>query len=411
MNRKHFYIGMSIVLLITVIGLIGWSLFIARQQEELNKQATVGVFSSQNRNTPFGGTLSGVANTVADLLRGDNDNLSVRKNISVQEHYNLPSSGVTLYATSSIRFVDRATGHVFEYSRDSGETTRIEQTTIPQVYEALFVQGGEGVIRRFIDENNTIITTYTNLAPSENENASLIYLPDNLRSVAVSPDGAYLAGVRSTQEGSEVITLRVDGGEKEQWFTSTLRGLNIQWVAKTLVVTQAPSAKVHGSVITISLPHKTVTTHIRQRPGLETRMSPDGNLLLFSVVDDKDLPALSLYDMREGIERPLYVRGIASKCTWSVDSTRFWCALPDKVAPGDFPDAYYQGAIHTSDALWEMDIDSGIFSEVVRFSSFSNIPLDVQHLTTDQTGTLFIFLNGSNQTVWSVELSNEDEVQ
>jgi len=70
-----------------------------------------------------------------------------------------------------IRFVDRATGHIFETTTESGTLQRISNTTLPKIREAVWT-GQNSVVLRFLREDGEVIES-VNLrlvVPGESEN-------------------------------------------------------------------------------------------------------------------------------------------------------------------------------------------------------------------------------------------------
>ncbi|MFA6050487.1 MAG: hypothetical protein WC761_04805, partial [Candidatus Paceibacterota bacterium] len=57
-----------------------------------------------------------------------------------------------------VRYMDRATGHISEIKTDEPTAVKITNTTIPKVYEAIFVPGGNTVIARFLSDDEEILT-------------------------------------------------------------------------------------------------------------------------------------------------------------------------------------------------------------------------------------------------------------
>jgi len=63
-----------------------------------------------------------------------------------------PSAGAVAIATSSgilVRFMEKGTGNVYEVSPDNSAETRLSNTTLPRITEALWNKNGDRLIARY----------------------------------------------------------------------------------------------------------------------------------------------------------------------------------------------------------------------------------------------------------------------
>ena len=76
-----------------------------------------------------------------------------------------PIAGMTVLKKSPknniiVRYMERATGHIYNVETAQIKTTRITKTTIPRVREALFSQDASFVVARYLDGSNEQIETF-----------------------------------------------------------------------------------------------------------------------------------------------------------------------------------------------------------------------------------------------------------
>src|SRR3989338_6779767 len=66
-------------------------------------------------------------------------------------------------SAQTVRFVDRASGNVFEVSLSDSVAvpTRLTNATIPKVYEALWQKGGERTLLRYLKDDEETIDTFS----------------------------------------------------------------------------------------------------------------------------------------------------------------------------------------------------------------------------------------------------------
>jgi hypothetical protein len=53
-----------------------------------------------------------------------------------------------------VRYMERATGHIFEINTNSPAAAEISNATLPKVYEAIFAPGGNSLVARFLSATN-----------------------------------------------------------------------------------------------------------------------------------------------------------------------------------------------------------------------------------------------------------------
>ena len=70
------------------------------------------------------------------------------------------TSTTTLLRATMVRYMDRATGNVYDTRVDTMKQTRLSNTTIPKVYEAMWGNGAETVLARYLKEDNATIETF-----------------------------------------------------------------------------------------------------------------------------------------------------------------------------------------------------------------------------------------------------------
>ena len=67
----------------------------------------------------------------------------------------------------SLRYVDRATGNIYQTFADKIEERKFSTTVIPKIYEAFFGNKGESVIMRYLKTDGKTIETFVGNLPKE----------------------------------------------------------------------------------------------------------------------------------------------------------------------------------------------------------------------------------------------------
>ena len=67
----------------------------------------------------------------------------------------------------ALRYVDRATGNIYQTFADKIEEKKFSSTIIPMVYEAFFGNNGNSVIMRYLKQDAKTIITFVGALPKE----------------------------------------------------------------------------------------------------------------------------------------------------------------------------------------------------------------------------------------------------
>jgi hypothetical protein len=410
MNKRTIYIVVSIFIILLIIALIGWVIFINSAQKELAKDSEdLGYFE----NTFGGGGLFGGIFGTDEFETGEDAEVPERKTATLAQLYNLPMAGAiaitgtttstTTSAITFVRFVDRASGHAFEKTLSGGETKRILQTTVPKVYEAVWTEDGNGIIRRYLGENETIASVYSEIkeqAP-EAQQAGLP-LEDGIQEIEVSPIGKQIFSLVKTPSGLLGKVSDYDGGNAKVIWRSSLFGWLAKWQREgKILLVQKPSAALPGSAYILDVENETHTLVLKQLNGLTANQSPEGNILYSQTVNGR--PALFIYDASSETHTNLGVLTFADKCVWSKKETEVaYCALPDTFPTASYPDAWYKGQVHFSDSFWKVDTVNELITEVLAPERTYSVRIDAVDLFMDEGETGLFFTNKTDQTLWTV---------
>ncbi len=255
----------------------------------------------------------------------------------------------TVRATTTVlMFVDRITGYVYGHNIESGKTYQITNTTIPGIYDAYIWDNGTRILLRYLDaDNKTIVSTLSNI-PSVQEDGgaqpllSTTFLPNNVTSVAVSPSFTSVSYVVPTSTGSSFYTITAKGSTKIA--DSPFGEWNLSYGGQQLYATPKASAYLEGS--TYLLP--SFSRILGDKTGLVST-GGDGGLTLNSMWTRS---GLATFGTKEGVNTPLSVRTIASKCT-AFGSPYFLCGVPKTIPVEEegLPDDWYQGRASFDDTL------------------------------------------------------------
>jgi len=404
MKRQKLYIGISIVVIALIFGLIGWAIFVGKQQQNLQQGAEDLGYTSNSPGTKSGGGLFG--KIFDDTQEGATPTEPDGPEPILRQLYNLPTAGFIKMRANSVRFVDRATGHVFEKDLQGGASTRINQTTVPKVYNSIFLEDGDVVVRQYIGENESLISIYSDISEEEVENTQIPY---EIIGWATNREGKEIVILEETSSGSKVSILNLKDTSKKEILDSLLSGWTLQWEGGNLLINQKASEKIPGSAYLISKDTNEKTLVLQQLPGLTTNLSPDGSSVLYSNISTKGLPSLYVKNIDTNNILSLNISGFSEKCVWHPNKPKVYCALPEEFPKEHYPDAWYQGSASFSDSIWEIDTKTSIVTHIISPKKSNGVTLDAVNMAIDIKGENIFFINKSDQTFWSLEIPNDND--
>jgi len=202
--KKILAIIVAVIIIVIVI------IFSFNSDPEQNRQ-TVSTPSFPNSDSLPGTNTNNAQDTNLDqdnnINTTRNQQAAVRpdlRKLSRNPVVNLTSFGEGSEALVT-RWLERGTGHIYDYSYKTDEITRITNTTIPKVQEVYWANLGQSLIFRYIDEAGGVVKSFSARLPSGKnreldgnkdlgENGGPIslegfFLPDNISVVSVAPRG------------------------------------------------------------------------------------------------------------------------------------------------------------------------------------------------------------------------------
>lgn len=314
-----------------------------------------------------------------------------------------PVADFGVRGTSSVRYIERRTGHIYE-SGPQGETKiRISNTTIPKIFYALWSPDASHVLFRYTD-NESVRAASAALATSS---ARITPFPSSLFSAAFSPSiPAKILYALPSDTGGRIMTADPDNSQSSETLSTLFPEFLVSWPVKNkLSLSTRPSGTAPGFLYHYDLQKKQSVKILGDIPGLQILWSPSGNRLLYSAEDaETRLPQLSVYDLAAKITGDLGIRTLASKCAFGAgDETVIYCGVDPQPRPALYPDDWLSGALSFSDQLWKINT-------ATLEKTLLNIPserfIDAIHLRVSPDDRFLYFIDKKDNSLWSYKLNN-----
>lgn len=358
--------------------------------EEINTENTEDIIIFEDKLTQitdFAISGIGLSTTEREIASVDTQNENQDMSIEKKE--------VLKETVEIVRYVERSTGHVYERYLDKESVIKISNSTIPGVHEAIFGNGSNSILYRYL-ENTGKIQSY--LATFGAEKGK--FLAENISIVTPSPDKEsvfYLIELGNTVTG---LTLSMKTGTSKQVFSSDFTEWLPQWVTKNVIfLTTKPSWNIEGSVYALNISTGALTKIFGDINGLTTLANGEGNRILYNRNTNN---GSELYLFVDNKSFPLDVYGLPEKCVWSKDNINLYCALPNTITTLKLPDRWYQGLVSFEDTIVKIDTSTNNGSTIIDTTNEGSI--DAINLTLSNKEDKLFFTNKKDGTLWMLAL-------
>jgi hypothetical protein len=317
------------------------------------------------------------------------------------------------------RYIERATGHLYEAREDSLTQTRLSNTTIPRVVDAKFLQDGERVLLRTLKEDQETVETLSARVVAKSTTSPATsgiladgyalegpYLYQNITDAKINSNGlTYL--IPQNTGGSALITSSFDDLSKRLVFESPLR----DWVIsrlnqnKVLMTTKADS-RVPGFSYLINTQNGAMEKLLGDINGLTTLVSPDEKWMIYSVSRNTETNTF-VKNLRTNETKRFGISTLPEKCVFSTNNTDIvFCAGPSQFPRETLPESWYKGVLSFNDNLWRADLSSDNYDKLLSDREEIEQSFDMIKLEVSPQENFVLFINKKDLTLWSLEITN-----
>ncbi len=322
--------------------------------------------------------------------------------------------GVEPYA----RYTERATGHVLDANLvRTTQPTTMSIVTIPRIQLATW--GGNAstsLVQYFNQDVRTLYTFFGTLRANDQSaaNAGELppyflnggFLPEDITTIALNPDGTRVFYIVSTDTGSVGYVESVDGGNRRQVWNSPLRELVATWNAPGyILVATKPSSSAPSWVWEVNPNTGKRDLLLSEVLAVTTLANPTGDRVLYSTLETT-LASLRVLMVTTGKVVPLPLVTLPEKCTWSKRMPHIlYCGVPKEIPrKNEFPEGWYQGTITWQDNIWRIDTDAGTTKLLLTVSDLANRTMDIVDPVLAPDEDFLLFRAKEDDSLWSYKL-------
>jgi len=409
MTRKTIVIIIGVVLVIAV-GVLCWFLFFNKITVPATTNTDAGLpFGQGWDNTPVGD--SGTTNTSSNTSVGlDTQGKPVARLFQVS---NEPVAGMVAFNKKSgetiVRFVDRATGHLYDVNPVTLEKIQITNNTFPKTVEALFKNNGSSVILRGLKDNSDLIENISLIltAPKSTSTESLYAvkatnLLGNIGDMAIGPTNliAYVL-----KDSGSIAVLAFDGSKNTNLFSSGFTDWKISWPNSNQItlVTKSSSA-VDGFAYNLNASTGSLTKILGPMNALTLIQSSDGKRIAYSY-NSNNKTTFSFENLVDKSTNEILPTTFADKCVWSKKSVGvLYCGTPNENIDSNEPDGWYQGIVSFSDQIWRFNTITATSELLSDPKKDTDLKIDMENLSLSPNEDYLFFMNKNDLTLWALKL-------
>ncbi|MBI2086780.1 MAG: hypothetical protein HYT69_01250 [Candidatus Zambryskibacteria bacterium] len=328
---------------------------------------------------------------------------------------NTPVAGFTTFG-NLVRYVDRATGHIYEVNLETNGKIKITNQTLPKIYEAYFRPDGNAVLFRSLENDSSGVVENLSLAltPPQSTSTDALYtvsstlLRGDINSVAVGSGLPAQAGntlFYVLRDTNAIVSSTFTGTSLRTLFQSAFDNWRLERAGNNLLVYTEASANAPGFAYFLNSAGGSLSKILGPLQGLTAIANSNGSRILYSYFENNGTK-LFVKNSQTGASSEILPSTLAEKCIWSSKEVNtFFCGTPLIGLSGQEPDNWYLGKTHFSDYIWRFDTNSETAQLVSNPKTDFDIDLDVLKPKLSSNEDYLVFINKTDQTLWAIRLN------
>lgn len=416
----------TLIILITVLSIIliiffGWYLFLRNPDVPVGTAVRDILPFGQGDNTnipilPTGDSSIPSNNTQDESLGTDEFGSPTTSLFQISD---TPVAGAVIFKKEKgtiVRYVDRATGHIYDVNLSTLTKTKVTNQTLPKIYEAYFRPDGNAVLLRFLKDDSDVVENLiltltppqgTSTPSTSSGQADSLYavsstpLRGDVNAVTVGSNNTLIYALRDT---SSIVSSTFNGTGVKTLLTSPFTDWRLAAAGNSLVVYTKASTDVSGFAYTLNTSSKAFTKILGPLNGLVVIPNISGNQVLYSYSENNKTRTFAK-NLTNNTQTEILPTTLAEKCIWSIKQTSIlFCGVPVDESGGGEPDGWYRGLTHFSDRIWLFDTKLEIAQVLVEPKLSLDIDVDITEPRLSPDEDYLIFINKTDLSLWVLRL-------
>jgi hypothetical protein len=404
MNKK--ILAAIIIILLIALGSAGWYFFLRTTPSDTVSGPVVSPFGQPGE----GSTAISVNPDGTTGTTGVNDlGKPIARFFRITDTPVAGAIGFIKQGITTIRYVDRATGHIFDVDPSTLVKTQITNDTLPKIYETVFRNDANAVVFRSLEnDSDTVNNLSITLIPPKASSTDTMYTTTSLPlrgqiSELVAQNNTLLYTLK---DSGAVVSSAFDGSKQVTLFTSPFTDWRLLPIgSSTALLVTKPSVNATGYAYTLSSKGGSLSKILGPLNALLVTPRVDGLKLAYSY--NNGAPALGVQNSDRSVTN-LTPATLADKCVWGIkNKIMLFCGVPTNGVGINQPDNWYQGKTRFVDRIWRYNTDTTFTDVLVDPKKDFNTDIDVMNpiLTPDED--YLVFTNKNDLTLWALKLEQE----
>ena len=397
MSKKRILI-LIIIAVVAVIGLV--LIFIKKPAGEEKEGGFLSRFfptggKEEITSRPLGTTTA--PEETAEALQAQKEEIELLK--LTQEAI----AGAT-FAHGKIRYIEKATGHLYEIGPNGEDKIRISNTTIPRIFEVVWSKNASSSVIRILNEAGDNLRNFA--VAFTGSSTQGIFLASGITSIAASPAENKMFYLLENNGETSGIQADFENKNRKELINVPFGEFTADWPEKNIITfLSKPSNLAEGFLFKLDLKTLALTKVIGNIKGLTAKMSPDGKKIIYSQSSANQNLETNILILADSQKIPLGLTTLAEKCVFANTSPDLiYCASPRFIPNAALPDAWHQGIISFSDSFWQIDAESG----ALKILNAGAEEIDAVNLFLDPEDKFLFFTNKKDNALWRLRLAASD---
>ncbi len=300
-----------------------------------------------------------------------------------------------------VKYFKQRNGNLFENSFTGGSENRISNVTTLGILSADWSESKDSVALQYYD-NGELKKYYFQYTGTSTNNSG--FLPKEIINIAMAPGEERMAYLVPAGDVYAIVTALPNNTKQKTVGSVPIPDFILSWPSASIISLQTKaSGLAPGHLYTLNPSNGVLTKILGDIPGLTTLWSPSGKRLLYSETSQEGQVLRLQYLSKEtNLTKQVELTTLPEKCVWSKKNDAVvFCAVPqlDATARTQLPDDWWQGNMAFHDALWQINLDTGLKKMLLPVSSF-----DATHLFVSEDESSLFFTDKNEGFLWSLKM-------
>lgn len=235
--------------------------------------------------------------------------------------------------------------------------------------------------------------------------ASGVFVDRGILQLAAQPGGEDIFALINGTRSAQGVIMDTHAENRETVYDLDFRDWIVEWPSsQTLSFATKSSGWVEGSGYLYDLEEKDFFNIAQGIFGLTMRANADATRVLASESEDEWTFHAFTIDVATRAEKDFPLRTLPEKCVWSqIDTDIVYCAVPEFVPVGLYPDRWYQNQVSFEDTLWRIDTRTGRTAILENFREAGYYP-DAIQLMLNEDETFLFYVDKKTGYLWGKEV-------